>query len=129
MRQLAVIQNTKKTYKLISTPRDILEVEYSDDMIGIFPIETLDWKVDHPEQLLLTLVRGEKYSEDVLVTWLTDHGYSANQSTEEYTFFRQGDTVSVHTRQGLVLINFFGNTVETIYLNGVEQNQWRFFAV
>lgn len=44
------IRSTQKIYRLISTPLDILEVRDDPDMVGIFPIETLDWKIDEKEQ-------------------------------------------------------------------------------
>jgi hypothetical protein len=43
------IQSTGKMYRLITTPVDILEVDYDSDIVGIFPIETLDWKVNPKE--------------------------------------------------------------------------------
>ncbi len=58
-----------------------------------------------------------KYSEELLVTWLTDHGFKAVKSDEEHTFFRQGDTVSIETRKGTLLVNFFGSILETLYLD------------
>jgi hypothetical protein len=69
-----------------------------------------------------------QYSEEKLVDWLTDHGFIAKKSGEEYSFFRQGDTVSIETRRGTLLVNFFGNTLETLYLDGAEKEEWRFFC-
>lgn len=129
LQKLSEIDSCKKQYRLITTKTDILEVMYDHDLVGIFPIETLDWDVSALEQkLTLTLIKNMKYSEELLVTWLTDHGYKAQKSDEEHTFFRQGDTVSVETRKGTLLINFFGTTLETLYLDGVEKNEWKFFA-
>ncbi len=68
------------------------------------------------------------YSEEKLVTWLTDHAFTAKKSDEENSFFRQGDTVSIETRKGTLLVNFFGNTLETLYLDSVEQEEWRLFS-
>ncbi len=101
---------------------------YDTDLVGIFPIETLDWKIEDEKNLTLTLTKGMKYSEELLVTWLTDHGFKAVKSDEERTFFRQGDTVSIETRKGTLLVNFFGSILETLYLDGEEKNEWRFFA-
>lgn len=101
---------------------------YDTDLVGIFPIETLDWKIEDEKKLTLTLTKGMKYSEELLVTWLTDHGFKAIKSDEEHTFFRQGDTVSIETRKGTLLVNFFGTILETLYLDGEEKNEWRFFA-
>lgn len=42
--------NDSKNYRLIRTPVDILEVEHDTNIIGIFPIETLDWKVNPKEK-------------------------------------------------------------------------------
>lgn len=129
LQTLAPIEPDSKQYKLIATKVDVLEAMYDRELIGIFPIETLDWEVDALEKnLTLTLTKGMKYSEELLVTWLTDHGFKAQKSDEENTFFRQGDTVSVETRKGTLLINFFGTILETLYLDGEEKNEWRFFA-
>lgn len=99
---------SSKKYRLITTKTDILEVMHDTDLVGIFPIETLDWDVSELEKThILKLSKGMKYSEELLVTWLTDHGYKAQKSDEEHTFFRQGDTVSIQTRKGILLVNFF----------------------
>ncbi len=129
LEKLTEIEPYSKQYRLITTKTDILEVIYDSDLIGIFPIETLDWDVSMLEKTLtLHLTKGMKYSEEILVNWLTDHGYKAQKSDEQCTFFRQGDTVSIQTRKGILLINFFGSTLETIYLNGEEKSEWRLFA-
>lgn len=128
LQTLAEIEKSTKQYRLITTKTDILEVMYDADLVGIFPIETLDWKIEDEQKLTLTLTKGMKYSEELLVTWLTDHGFKAQKSDEENTFFRQWDTVSIETRKGTLLVNFFGSTLETLYLDGVEKNEWRFFA-
>lgn len=100
--------SSSKKYRLITTKTDILEVMHDTDLVGIFPIETLDWDVSELEKThILRLSKGMKYSEELLVTWLTDHGYRAQKSDEEHTFFRQGDTVSIQTRKGILLVNFF----------------------
>jgi len=44
------IHPLQKIYRLISNPLDILQVYDDPDMVGIFPIETLDWKIDEKEQ-------------------------------------------------------------------------------
>lgn len=128
LQKLAEIEKNTKQYRLIATETDILEVTYDTDLVGIFPIETLDWKIDDEKNLTLTLTKGMKYSEELLVTWLTDHGFKAVKSDEEHTFFRQGDTVSIETRKGTLLVNFFGSILETLYLDWEEKNEWRFFA-
>lgn len=105
---LSEIQKDNKQYRLIMTKTDVLEVTHDPDIVGIFPIETLDWDVSELEKThILRLSKGMKYSEELLVTWLTDHGYKAQKSDEEHTFFRQGDTVSIQTRKGILLVNFF----------------------
>lgn len=120
---------SSRQYRLITTKTDILEVMYDPELVGIFPIETLDWDVSELEKThILRISKGMKYSEELLVTWFTEHGYKAQKSDEENTFFRQGDTVSIETRKGTLLVNFFGNTLETLYLDGAEQDEWRFFA-
>ncbi len=88
--QLEVIEPQGKQYRLITTKTDILEVSYDPDLVGIFPIETLDWEVENlEEKLTLRITKGMKYSEELLVSWLTDHGFRAQKSDEENTFFRQ----------------------------------------
>lgn len=89
LQKLAEIEKNPKQYRLITTKTDILEVMYDADLVGIFPIETLDWKIENEQKLTLTLKKGMKYSEELLVTWLTDHGFKAQKSDEENTFFRQ----------------------------------------
>lgn len=97
---MAEIEKNKKQYRLISSKTDILEVQFDADLIGIFPIETLEWDVTELEsKLTLFLEKNMKYSEDKLVNWLTDHGFKARKSDEEHTFFRQGDTVTIQTRK------------------------------
>jgi transcription-repair coupling factor (superfamily II helicase) len=117
-----------KKYRLISVPTDILEVMYDEALVGIFPIETLDWKIEDEKNLTLSLKKGMEYSEEKLVNWLTDHGYRVTKSDEEHTFFRQGDTVSIATRKGVLLINFFGSTLETLYLGSEEIDEFRLFS-
>ena len=129
LQTLAEIEKNNKQYRLIANKTDILEVLYDTELVGIFPIETLDWDVTELEsQLTLSLEKNMNYSEDKLVNWLTDHWFKAQKSDEEHTFFRQGDTVSIQTRKGTLLINFFGSTLETLYLDGVEKDEWRLFA-
>ncbi len=103
-------------------------MSYDKNLVGIFPIETLDWEIPDEKDLTLLITKGMHYSEEKLVNWLTDHGYKAQKSDEENTFFRQGDTVSIQTKKGTLLVNFFGNTLETLYLEGVEHKEWRFFS-
>lgn len=80
LEKLSEIEPSKKYYKLITTPQDILEVSYDPDMIGIFPIETLDWKIENEEQFTLLVTKGMKYSEEQFIDWLTDHGFTAKKS-------------------------------------------------
>lgn len=130
LQSLAEIQvNNTKQYRLISNKTDILEVMYDADLIGVFPIETLDWDVTELEsKLTLSLEKNMKYSEDKLVNWLTDHGFKAQKSDEEHTFFRQGDTVSIQTRKWTLLVNFFGTSLETLYLGSEEIGEFRLFS-
>lgn len=129
LQSLSEIQKDNKQYRLIMTKTDVLEVTHDSDLVGIFPIETLDWDVSELEKThILRLSKGMKYSEELLVTWLTDHGYKAQKSDEEHTFFRQGDTVSIQTRKGILLVSFFWSTLETLYLDSVEQDEWSLFA-
>ena len=130
LESLAKIEvNNQKQYRLISNKTDILEVSYDADLIGIFPIETLDWDASEwEEKLTISLEKNMKYSEEKLVDWLTDHGFKAQKSDEENTFFRQGDTVSIQTRKGNLLVNFFGTTLETLYLGTEEIGEFRLFS-
>mgnify|MGYP000249310040 CR=1 FL=1 len=128
LQTLSELEKNTKQYRLITTKNDILEVLHDPDLVGIFPIETLDWRIDDESRLMLVVTKGMTYSEEKLVTWLTDHGFKAAKSDEENTFFRQGDTVSIQTRKGTLLVNFFGTTLETLYLDGVEKDTWKFFS-
>lgn len=129
LENLPDFQKNGKQYRLITTKTDILETLYDRDLVGIFPIETLDWSIDDIEKkVTLILTKGMQYSEELLITWLTDNGFRALKSDEEYTFFRQGDTVSVVTRKGIVRMSFFGRTLESIYLNHTDVDEWRFFS-
>ncbi len=46
---LEKIEPTHKHYRLIATLVDILEVEHDANIVGIFPVDTLDWKVNPKE--------------------------------------------------------------------------------
>ena len=99
LQKLREIEENPTHYILIKNPQDILEVEYGDDVVGIFPIETLDWKISDVSSFVLHLTKGLLFSEEKLLTWLADHHYRAVQSDEPGTYFRRGDTVSIQTRQ------------------------------
>lgn len=87
---LAHINPTGKIYKLITTPVDILEVQSDANIVGIFPIETLDWKIDAKEkkQYCFDIEKGMKCGEDAFISWLTEQGYAARKSDEIGTYFR-----------------------------------------
>ena len=108
----------KKIYRLISTPIDILEVTYDDSLIGIFPVETLEWKVDKRDihKYCLELEKSMVYDEEKLISWLSDNGYIARKSDEIGTYFRAGDTVSLPTKKGIIRVSFFGTKIEDIFL-------------
>lgn len=120
-----------KEYRLIATPWDILEVDYDENLVGIFPIETLEWQISSAERdrYCFELTQWGSLNEETLITWLTEHGYNAKQSDEEYTFFRRGDTVSIQTRQGVLLVNFFGSKLETLYLGSDKISVFCLFSV
>lgn len=121
----------KHAYRLISTPTDILEVMYDPTILGIFPVETLDWKVDETDasEYCLTLQKNMPYNEEKLISWLTDHGYTARKSDEIGTYFRAGDTVSVPTKKGIARISFFGTRIEDIFLRDAAQDTLRIFRI
>ena len=119
----------EKMYRLISKPIDILEVTYDSELVGIFPVETLDWTIDDEKKLTLELTKNMQYTEETLIHWLTDHGYTARKSDEENSFFRQGDTVSIQTKKGILLVSFFGSTLETLFLGAEERQEFRLFSV
>ncbi len=116
---LGNINPTGKIYKLITTPVDILEVQSDTNLVGIFPIETLDWKIDAREkqQYCFEIEKGMKCDENTLISWLTEHGYTARKTDEIGTYFRAGDTVSIPLRKGVLRVSFFGTTVEELFLN------------
>lgn len=121
----------KKIYRLISTPIDILEVMYDDSLIGIFPVETLDWKVDKKDipEYCLELEKSMTYNEEKLISWLSDHGYRARKSDEIGTYFRAGDTVSLPTNKGIVRVSFFGTKIEDIFLGDVSITSFRIYSL
>lgn len=125
------IHPTQKIYRLISTPLDILEVYDDPDMVGIFPIETLDWKIDEKEQwqYCFDIEKGMKCGEEKLISWLTEHGYIARKSDEIGTYFRAGDTVSVPLKKGILRVSFFGTTVEDIFLDDTSLTSARVYAL
>lgn len=127
---LSEFSSPKKQYRLVESVTDILEVMHDTDLVGIFPVETIEWSIDSSstKNLIFTLKKGMKMAEDTLLSWLTEHGFRAQKSDEEHTFFRQGDTISIQTRKGTLLVNFFGTTIETLYLSGKEQEEWTLFA-
>lgn len=120
-----------KEYRLIATPWDILEVDYDENLVGVFPIETLEWQLSSAERdrYCFELTQWGSLNEETLITWLTEHGYNAKQSDEEYTFFRRGDTVSIQTRKGVLLVNFFGSKLETLYLGSDKISVFCLFSV
>jgi len=121
----------KKNYRLITTPVDILEVENDPDLIGIFPIETLDWEVDQKEvgNYCLELEKGTKYNEEKLISWLTEHGYVARKSDEIGTYFRAGDTVSLPLKKGILRVSFFGTMLEDLFLDDVSIASARIYSL
>lgn len=125
------IQPTGKPYRLITTPVDILEVEHDSNIVGIFPIDTLDWKVNPKEResYCLELEKGTKYNEEKLISWLTEHGYVARKSDEVGTYFRAGDTVSLPLKKGILRISFFGTTLEDLFLDDVSIASARIYSL
>lgn len=128
---LEKISPTNRHYRLISTPVDILEMEHDSHIVGIFPIETLDWKVNpkEMENYCLELERGTKYNENKLISWLTEHGYTARKSDEIGTYFRAGDTVSLPLKKGILRVSFFGTMLEDLFLNDVSIASARIYSL
>ena len=127
------VQNggSQKLYRLISTPIDLLEVMYDETLVGIFPVETLDWKVDKKDisQYCLELEKDMIYNEEKLISWLSDHGYRARKSDEIGTYFRAGDTVSLPTNKGIVRVSFFGTKIEDIFLGDISITSLRIYSL
>jgi excinuclease UvrABC helicase subunit UvrB len=132
---LEAIQSLKdkrqnKRFRLITTLVDILEVEHDSDLIGIFPIGTLDWRVDQKEihNYCLDLQKWTKYNEEKLISWLTEHGYTARKSDEIGTYFRAGDTVSLPLKKGILRVSFFGTMLEDLFLDDVSITSARIYS-
>jgi excinuclease UvrABC helicase subunit UvrB len=108
-------------YRLITTYSDIVELMYDPHIIGIYPVETLDWKVDKKDisQYCLELKKGMTFTEESLIIWLSEHGYIARKSDEFWTYFRVGDTVSLPTKKGVIRVSFFGTKIEQLYLSDI----------
>lgn len=109
---------------------DILEVQSDANIVGIFPIETLDWKIDakQKKQYCFDIEKGVKCGEDAFISWLTEQGYAARKSDEIGTYFRAGDTVSVPLRKGMLRVSFFGTTVEELFLDDVSITSAQIFS-
>lgn len=133
---LATLQNlgelklTSQQYRLISSKIDILEVTYDVNLVGIFPVETLDWKIDEKElkNFVFDIQKNMKIKEDVLLHWLSENGYIAKKSDEENTFFRQGDTIMIRLLQGVLFVSFFGSQIEDILFNQKQISEYRLFS-
>lgn len=129
--QLNEIEPTGKQYRLISTLTDIVEVMYDDTLVGIFPVETLDWKIDEGDMFLycLFLEKGQKQSEEKLISWLSEHGYTARKSDEIGTYFRAGDTISIPLKKGMLRVSFFGSTIEDLFLQDEAVTSVRIYSL
>lgn len=116
---MELISPTHREYRLIVSRADVVETLYDTSLIGIFPVETLDWNVSKKDIALycLELVSGDSFDEEKLITWLSEHGYIARKSDELGTYFRAGDTVSLPTKKGIIRVSFFGTKIEEIYLD------------
>lgn len=114
---LEILEPTRKNYRLIRTHLDILEVYDDPDMVGIFPVETLDWKIDEKEksQYCFDIQKGVKCGEEKLISWLTEHGYIARKSDEIGTYFRAGDTISVPLKKGMLRVSFLGPSLRIFF--------------
>lgn len=116
---LELISPSGREYRLIVSLADIVETLYDTSLIGIFPVEALEWKVDKKDivNYCLELASWASFDEEKLITWLSEHGYIARKSDEIGTYFRVGDTVSIPTKKDMVRVSFFGTKIEEIYLD------------
>lgn len=107
-----------------------MEVTYDVNLVGIFPVETLDWKIDDKElkNFVFDIQKNMKIKEDVLLHWLSENGYIAKKSDEENTFFRQGDTIMIRLLQGVLFVSFFGSQIEDILFNQKQISEYRLFS-
>jgi hypothetical protein len=121
LQALQGILSVAHDYRLITTHADIVELMYDPHIVGIYPVEALDWKVDKKDisQYCLELKKDMAFTEVNLITWLSEHGYIARKSDEIGTYFRVGDTVSFPTKKGIIRISFFGTKIEELYLSDV----------
>ncbi len=109
---------TGKEYILIRNRNDVVRFSSEEDIVGIFPVHTLDWKIDEKEKNMysMEIQKEQKISQEIFLSWLSEHGYEARKSDEYDTYFRVGDTVSLPTRKGILRVSFFGDMIEEIFL-------------
>lgn len=68
-------------------------------------------------------------NENELITWLSDHRYTASKVGDVGTYFRAGDTISIPTKKGIVRVSFFGTKIEEIFLGDTMQEMVRIFRI
>jgi hypothetical protein len=130
LQKLGELELHPKQYRLISSKIDILEVTHDINLVGIFPVETLDWKIDEKElkNFVFDIQKDMKIKEDLLLHWLTENGYVAKKSDQENTFFRQGDTIMIRLSKGVLFVSFFGSQIEDILFNQKRILEYRLFS-
>jgi len=109
-----------KEYQVISGYNDVLRTIHYDETIGIYSSQIAlnpPINIDMRKTGILELTQDMPLTEKGLIGWLTENGYEAKKSTDINTYLRQWDTISIHTLQGHLQISFFGEKIETIYLD------------
>lgn len=109
---------------VIKTNNDVLRVAHYDNT-GIYstPI-ALDPPPLSPESTPYTLKKWETHTERDLLEWLDNNGFTAHSTREEHTYFRQWDTITIMTSQGVLQVSFLWNIIEDMYLNQVSQESF-----
>ncbi|WP_457567186.1 transcription-repair coupling factor [Desulfurobacterium sp.] len=90
-------------------------------------------KVLSPEEVIeysLTIERGKEIPRNELEKFLTNGGFTRVEAdAEEGEFILKGDTFTVNTPVGRITVDFFGDAVETIMVNGKEKEKVTIFPL
>ncbi len=106
---------------IIKTNNDILRVSHYDNT-GIYSTSiALDPPPVSSERMPYTLKKWESHKERDLLEWLDNNGFTADSTREMNTYFRQWDTITIMTSQGVLQVSFLWNTIEDMYLDQIPQ--------
>ena len=96
--------------------------------IVITSVQGVIQKVLHPEEIIeysLEIERGKNIERNSLLKFLSTAGYSRVEAEpDEGEFILRGDTFILKSPEETVTIEFFGDTVELITVNGREKERY-----